>query len=223
MLLVAFTVFGSSYLSFVQVFGTDQMGSGVRVSVSHVITNHHVIKHQKQLTVVCGSTPIRAYEVAVDESEDLALLELRDPTKCHESIAVFPPAGSRGGAILTSMGCPDGDCGRMSFGIALQADPKAKKSELATTIQLHPGSSGSPAYDQHGKMVGIARASSRYGRGEFDTFGFLVSARYVTKFILRTCSNRYGNPMELQIGSKKLRRYCRVSAPNPIIPKALAR
>lgn len=223
MLLVAFTFFGSSYLSFVQVIGTDKMGSGVRVSVSHVVTNHHVIKHQKQLTVVCGSTPMRAYEVAVDESEDLALLELRDPAECNESIAVFPPAGSRGGAILTSMGCPDGNCGRMSLGIALRQEPDAKPSELATTLQLHPGSSGAPAYDQHGKMVGIARATSRYGRGEFDTFGYLVSARYVTKFILRACNNRYGNPLELQVGSKKIRRYCRVSAPNPLIPRALAR
>lgn len=223
MLLLALAIVASAEPSFVQVIGSKKLGSGVRISSSHVITNHHVIKNEKQITVVCGQTAIRAYLVAEDADEDLALLELDSPASCEGTIAKFPRRGSKGGPILRAYGCPNRECGSTTLGFALRRDPDQRKSEIATTLQFHPGSSGGPAYDLKGTLIGIAKARSVYAFAESMTFGYLISAKYVAKFILSACGQRFGIPLSLQLGPRTVTRYCRASSPQALIPRWLAR
>jgi serine protease Do len=148
-------------------------GSGLIVSADgYVVTNYHVV--DKAVSVRCILTSREQLDATVvgrDLETDLALLKLSVPPG-HAPL----PAASFGdssklesGDFVMAMGSPFGLSRSVSFGIVSNpAQYLEGRSEFNNWIQtdaaIHPGNSGGPLVDTHGKVVGINSLATSGGK-----------------------------------------------------------
>lgn len=214
MWLLSVTTLVSAHFALVEILTQDRQGSGVRVSVSHVITNEHVVAEASVVWVVCSEARTKARVVSSDVGLDLALLELEEPDRCRALSAVFRPLGALAGERLTARGCPHGRCHKVSRGEVLARIQVGGQDRLVTTLPVRPGSSGGPASDEEGYVVGIVFAYSREASNPSVTYGLLIPADRVLEFLLRSCRHAGGTPLSLQVGEQVGEHAC----PRPLLP-----
>ncbi len=144
------------------------LGSGFLVQPEgYVVTNHHVVAGETELTVTrfvregAGLERVRHLKVrivATDPRVDLALLKIEDAPAGF----VFPtvPLGdSRGlaeGQAVFAIGSPLGLDRSVSQGI-VSARNRLVDDQLyiQTTTQINPGNSGGPLFNLRGEVVGV--------------------------------------------------------------------
>lgn len=136
-------------------------GSGFFTAADRIVTNLHVIKGAVGIRIETfdGKTIIVRNVVAVDEPDDLALLQLEVP---QINAAVLQIAGSipiEGQAIIV-MSNPAGSQWKLTRG---RVGPTWQFKGIGQRIQriqitapIFPGSSGGPVVDKDGDVVGIA-------------------------------------------------------------------
>lgn len=138
-------------------------GTGFAVSAQHILTCAHVIEGLNHLFIDSFDGRFKAEVVVVDRKNDLALLRVSGapaftPVTFREGIGSelgesvvtlgFPLAGLAGGGVQVSQGVVSG-----LFGVRDDA------SLMQFTAPIQPGSSGSPVFDQYGRVAGLVTSS----------------------------------------------------------------
>jgi hypothetical protein len=137
-------------------------GTGFAVSRStHIVTNAHVAARCEAIRVHFGSQVAYASVVALDEGDDLAVLQTQ--LVLPKIIAVRGSPAVRLGESVVAFGFPltgslsmEGNLttGNMSALAGLGDDPKY----LQITAPVQPGNSGGPLLDESGNLIGVITA-----------------------------------------------------------------
>jgi len=137
-------------------------GTGFAVSRStHIVTNAHVVARCEALRVHFGSQVAYASVLALDEGDDLAVLQTQ--LVLPKIIAVRGSPALRLGESVVAFGFPltgslsmEGNLttGNVSALAGLGDDPKY----LQITAPVQPGNSGGPLLDESGNLIGVITA-----------------------------------------------------------------
>ena len=154
-------------------------GSGFFVSPTHIVTNFHVIAgatHVKaKLVDVPKKYPIEGL-VAIDPKNDLALLQVQitgiKPLLLGDSDKV------RIGEQVYVVGNPKGQEGTFSNRI-ISHIPKGSKKCFQITNTISPVSSGGPALNSEGKVIGVTFMTIIGGQN----LNFAIPSKYVKKML----------------------------------------
>lgn len=140
-------------------FGPQGQGSGVIVSEDgYILTNEHVIRDAKTITVVLSDR--RTYKgelVGIDRYTDLAVLKIDAndliPAEWGDSDQLDV------GSLVWAVGSPFGLEQSISFGIISAKHRKTNENPHQDLLQsdaaVNPGNSGGPLVDEAGRVVGI--------------------------------------------------------------------
>jgi serine protease Do len=133
-------------------------GSGFFIAADRIVTNMHVIKDAGLISIETfdGNTSTVHNVVAVNEREDLALLQMEAPEANATILQLADSAPVEGEAILV-MSSPRGCQWKLTQG---QVGPiwefKGTGNRIQITASILPGSSGGPVVNKEGHVVGIA-------------------------------------------------------------------
>lgn len=133
-------------------------GSGFFIAADRIVTNMHVIRDAGlvRIRTFDGRTITALNVVAVNVREDLALLQMEEPTADATILQLADSAPVEGEPILV-MGNPRGSQWKLTRG---QVGPvwqfKGTGDRIQITASILPGSSGSPIVNKDGHVVGIA-------------------------------------------------------------------
>lgn len=150
-------------------------GSGVVVSPGVVVTNCHVTRDSKDISVKVGREEYRAAPLSSDEEHDL----------CRLSISGLPaPAVTLGSASqlktgqrVFAIGAPQGLELTISEGIVSSLRPVADGTMIQTSAPISPGSSGGGLFDASGRLVGVVTFQHKFGQN----LNFAVPADWVAE------------------------------------------
>ncbi|CAB4571863.1 unannotated protein [freshwater metagenome] len=186
--------------SVVTISSDSGTGTGIIVTADgEVLTNQHVVAGADEVRVrLFGATsPIIADVLAEDESNDLALLKLRDQSGLTpavfadaDSIAVGDPVVAVGYALALDGG-PSVTSGIISaLNRTLQLDSEVFLNALIQTdAAISSGNSGGPLINLRGEVVGVNTAVANGGfNSSANNIGFAIGVAEVTRVaeILRT-------------------------------------
>src|ERR1035441_2989960 len=151
------------------------LGDGV------IITNYHVIRGAKALTVrVPGKEPYHVDSILGYEIEhDLAALQLMGsslPALLTETVEE-PKVGDR----VVAIGAPLGLESTVSEGIVSALRNAGTMHIIQTTASISPGSSGGPLLNEYGKVIGLTTSTVLNGQ----SLNFVVSAKHVSELLGR--------------------------------------
>ena len=160
-------------------------GSGVILkSNGYIITNCHVVKDIKNLTVVLNDgTSVPGIVLFSDEKSDLAIVKI-------DKIGLRPinlaPDDSLSGTTAIVIGTPISLSMRNSVtkGIISGTGVTLSNSHyklLQTDASINPGNSGGPVVNIKGELIGIS--SSKFVSSDIDNMAFAIPAETV-KFVV---------------------------------------
>lgn len=146
-----------------------------------IITNYHVIRGAKSLTVrIPGQEPYRVDSVLSYEIDhDVAALQVSGsslPALSTETIEE-PKVGDR----VVAIGAPLGLENTVSEGIVSALRNAGTMHIIQTTASISPGSSGGPLLNEYGKVIGLTTSTVRDGQ----SLNFVVSAKHVSGLLSR--------------------------------------
>ena len=166
-------------------------GSGVIISKDGmVVTNHHVIDGASEYDVVVkdgiGIYTYKADVVAIDKTNDLALLKINDKT--FKPFTTIPYAINSKicstGTQIYAMGYPIsqylGDEVKITDGIISSITGyQGNVTSYQISAAVQPGSSGGPVFDSEGNLIGITVA----GVMSAQNVGYAIKSSYLCLFI----------------------------------------
>lgn len=155
----------------------EASGSGVVISPEgHVITNHHVAGHAKQIKCVfADKREVEAELIGADPLTDIAVLKLENDGSKQYPVAQFGDSSKTlVGQEVLAMGCPLALSQSVTLGIISNTemimptwmrewggmeqdgeDVGALVRWLGHDAEIHPGNSGGPLVDLEGRIIGI--------------------------------------------------------------------
>ncbi len=161
------------------------LGSGVIVAPDGlVVTNHHVIAHAQEITVVLADRrEFDADLVLSDDSTDLAVLRLRDVEEPLPVVELADSDDIEVGDLVLAIGNPFGVGQTVTSGIvSAQARTTAGITDynffIQTDAAINPGNSGGALVDMQGRLVGINTAIYSRTGGSLG-IGFAIPANLV--------------------------------------------
>ncbi len=172
--------------------GSHSIGSGVIVSRRcHVITNNHVVENFSLFEVgIMGGGGVTKYPatlIAVDKTQDLALLRVKKKENCSQ--ATLPADGSvEIGETIFVLGCPFGISHTVTRGIVSKRNRTVAMGDMLyhnmiqTNASISQGNSGGPAVNMKGEVIGITTAIFSKGRSS-NGLGFLTPVTRVNPFL----------------------------------------
>lgn len=142
--------------------GELSTGSGFAIDANTLITNRHVVADAATLQVSTYDGRDVDVETASTASlADLAVVRTKDPLPSAPTLADADPAL---GDPVTVVGYPEGGALTVTRGkvIGAQRDPLNENlgDVLITDARVEPGSSGSAALDDAGRVVGVVYAKT---------------------------------------------------------------
>lgn len=163
---------------------TDEIiyGSGFFVKPDVVATNFHVIEKANKgyVRIVGGETKYEVIGVvALDRSNDLALLKLRGIT--GKPLPVAQDAAVAVGDSVFAVGNPKGLEGTFSQGIISSIRRDKQASVLQITAAISSGSSGGPVLDVAGRVIGVAVGAIEGG----ESLNFAIPASYLAELLTK--------------------------------------
>ncbi|MBN4046306.1 trypsin-like peptidase domain-containing protein [Nitrosarchaeum koreense] len=170
---------------------SKNVGSGfVFDKEGHIITNNHVVKNAKKITVTfIDGTSYRAEIVGTDPYADIAVIKLDvDSEKLHP-LPIGDSSKLKVGEQISAIGNPFGLSGSMSSGIVSQLGrllPSGLGFPIPGAIQtdaaINPGNSGGPLLNMKGEVVGINTAIYSTD-GNFSGVGFSIPSNIILKIV----------------------------------------
>jgi hypothetical protein len=164
----ALTRLGRSVLRIEAVDGSGrvQLGSGVIVSGEQVVTNCHVTRNARTVTVIQGSVRAVAQPLSVDFERDVCVLRVPDLLKP----LVVPIAHSgalRQGQELVALGYTGGAGLQISGGSVVALHRWAGSYVIQCSNGFTSGASGGGLFDNNGALVGILTFRLRGGKAHY--------------------------------------------------------
>ncbi len=186
----------------------DSTGTGFFVASDLIATNWHVVKEARRISVIGGSTELKADLLLKDAQNDLALLRI-DPSKLHgmastvedapcfsignsdevkSGDAVFAIGYPLSGLLATS---PSIGQGLVSNVLGIDNDPRV----FQISIPIQAGNSGSPLLNQSGRVIGVVTSTLNNKKmlrttGVFpQNVNFAVKSSYLKSMISMTSSS----------------------------------
>ena len=162
----------------------EARGSGFIVDpAGTVITNNHVVKDAKSVTVqLDDGTELKAKVIGRDERTDLAVLKVNAGGKSLPYIQLGDSASVRPGEWVVAMGNPFGLGGTVTAGIVSAKGRDIGSGPYDQFIQIdapiNQGNSGGPLFNQAGKVVGVNSAIISPSGGSIG-IGFAIPADVV--------------------------------------------
>jgi S1-C subfamily serine protease len=141
--------------------GLSSSGTGFAITDSgYIVTNAHVIEGASSITVLVDERNLPATVVAVDKSNDLALLKVAAATKALFLQSTGSPSL---GDPVTAAGFPNPDIQGRSIKITkgILSGLKGMQDDLRhfqIDAAVQPGNSGGPLIDGSGSVIGIVNA-----------------------------------------------------------------
>lgn len=160
------------------------LGSGfVYSEEGHVVTNHHVVQDEDEVTLrFLRGEWTRAEVVGTDPYTDLAVLEADELPEYADPLPVATELPDRGSPVA-ALGNPQGLEGSISSGIVAglnRSMPAPNDFTIPDTVQVDTavarGNSGGPITTLDGRVIGVT------SRGQ-QSIGFGVSSRLVNRVI----------------------------------------
>lgn len=170
-------------------------GSGFVVNENGlVVTNHHVIAGDRELTVTVFRDTAQGLKrvqytririVAMDPARDLALLSIQD--ELDAPLKVLPIGRSdviQTGETVFAIGSPLGLDRTVSRGIVSLADRLINgRLFLQTTAEINPGNSGGPLFNLRGEVVGVN--TLKVVRTGIEGVGFSIPSESLKLFLAK--------------------------------------
>ena len=155
-------------------------GSGVVVAPETVITNCHVLRKAKSISVKHGHEYLQAKLEYPDVERDLC--QIKVPNLKAPPVKIAPPASLRVGQRVYALGNPEGLELTFSEGLfsALRGAEGNKRMQISATI-TH-GSSGGGLFDDQGRLVGITSSGLKEGGLGLN---FAIPAEYIADLAKR--------------------------------------
>jgi len=150
----------------------DYVASGTGFFISekgYVVTNHHVIKNAKNISVELESdNELVEYQAEIlfdDRKNDLTVLKIKNENKelninipfqiCEKDIPIGSSVFTLGYPMIETMG----ESLKLSDGIISSLSGyMSNESVYQVTVPINPGNSGGPLFDKSGNLVGIINA-----------------------------------------------------------------
>ncbi len=171
--------------------GVNGVGSGfVFDKKGHIITNAHVVKDAKKITVTfLDGRSYNADIIGIDEFTDTAVIKVDTKNTILHPLFIGDSSNLKVGESIAAIGNPFGLSGSMSSGIISQVGrllPSGAGYSIPDIIQtdaaINPGNSGGPLLNMRGEVVGINTAIQST-TGEFTGVGFAVPSQTIAKII----------------------------------------
>lgn len=171
---------------------TTQKGAGsgfLYDDEGHVVTNYHVIKNAKTITVTLGEG--RSYEatiVGTDPLTDIAVLEIEEEG-LPEPLELGDSELLNVGEFVVAMGNPFSFDQTLTFGVISALGRMIKSPNgsfiseaIQTDTPINPGNSGGPLMNLDGEVIGVNSAIISPS-GASAGIGFAISANIVKKVV----------------------------------------
>lgn len=174
--------------------GTEASGSGFAIDDRHVITNQHVAGPDVHPIVeLRDGRAIESTLIGFDTVADIAVLEV--PAGTFDTTVQWGDSTFVSeGQPLTVIGYPGiGDYDVLQVTVRSISD----SGTIRVSDGIDAGNSGSPAFDESGQVIGVARAVSA---GTYSIYGILVpaaTARSVAEVIIAS-PKAFRPPCELE-------------------------
>jgi S1-C subfamily serine protease len=157
-------------------------GTGIVLDTEgHILTNAHVVDGADTVKVTVNGKEQDASIVGVDASNDIAVLQLSDPTGvtpatfATSDVAVGDPVVAIGNALALEGG-PTVTQGIVSaLGRSIDTDEGHLDGLIQTDAAISSGNSGGPLANASGQVVGINTAVASSGQGtQASNIGFVI-------------------------------------------------
>lgn len=138
------------------------VGSAFVVDASgYLVTNNHVVKEAKKITVTLSRQEYPAKVVGQDEKVDIAVIKI-EPHKKLTPLTLGNSDKLKTGSWVVAMGNPFGLENNLTLGIISgkgRQVPEAPYIDfLQTDAEIYPGNSGGPLVNLQGEAVGVNTA-----------------------------------------------------------------
>jgi len=159
-----------------------------------ILTNHHVIAGDRELTVTVfeesqGHLERIQYRdiriIALDPANDLALLRIEDELEAPLKWLPFGRSNDmQTGEPVFAIGSPLGLDRTVSRGIVSLADRLVGgRLYLQTTAQINPGNSGGPLFNLRGEVIGVN--TLKFVHTGIEGVGFAIPSESVKLFLAK--------------------------------------
>lgn len=136
-------------------------GSGFLIDGNKIVTNAHVVAAGKVFVQV-GSARIPTKQLAIDETNDLAILTV-DAELAARPLVLASRSPSPGDPVFV-ISNPEGLSRTISQGIVSGWRAVGERKLLQITAPISHGSSGGPVFDAAGQVIGVAVAQLEEGQ-----------------------------------------------------------
>ncbi len=166
-----------------KITSSQSLGTGVVLnSAGHIATNYHVIANAAVIDILFANQKkkVRAKLIGVDSKTDLALLQVKLP-KGARPVDLGDSDRLRVGDVVLAIGNPFGYGHTVTSGIISALGRTIGLGPydqfLQTDAAIHPGNSGGPLIDSHGRIIGINSAVAENAPG----IGFAIPINLAKK------------------------------------------
>jgi serine protease Do len=145
-----------------------------------ILCTTHDLQNLSEIAVAFyNGREIKGKLVKIDEHKDLALVRIN--AEVQSFIALTEGRNQiKPGENVFSVGCPANLIGTVHPG-TISGPPRRAGQSLYWQVRMdiYPGSSGSPVFDEHGRLIGIVKG---HHRGT-NTIGFLIPFETIIDFV----------------------------------------
>jgi hypothetical protein len=155
-------------------------GSGIVMGDGHVVTNCHVIKNAKALTVHSAGKDYSASLLYADWPRDLCALNVAG---LEAPAAVLGNSKTlKVGAKVYALGAPKGLALTLSDGIVSGFRERKAGRYIQTTAAISRGSSGGGLFDEHGALIGL----TTFYMADAQNLNFAIPIEWVSELPQRS-------------------------------------
>jgi S1-C subfamily serine protease len=150
-------------------------GTGFFVKPDTVLTNAHVVQEQTSVKLVAGSASYTARVAAVDNSVDLAVLQVYGANPAQATLRLGSASGARVGEEVVAIGSALGVLSNtVTRGIVSAFRTAGTTTLIQTDAAINPGNSGGPLLNRNGQVIGINSMSVSKQAGEGLAFAVAI-------------------------------------------------
>lgn len=166
-----------TYKSVVVVYTDTGVGSGFCIKENIIITNAHVVEHNKKVTVnLYDGTTVDGNVIKIDVAKDLALVEI---DKVIAALNINSDSLSIGQEVF-AIGTPKDMPYTMTKGIISALNRKiGQNTYIQIDASVNSGNSGGPLVDNSGNVIGIITLKASDAEG----IGFAIDAKDINNFV----------------------------------------